>query len=152
MTGSSTPFPTHRFPSIEKLAEEVIKGFSLRNLSSAARLGTNVVTRPVESCYQDEFYRSVQELLGFSSRVVSEWTGDGMNRIDFRLEDPKWGIEILREGDRLGEHCKRFIGTGKYASWIPHDIVDWLIIDCRTSPPRQYGKSHPPPSADRLRG
>lgn len=89
-----------------------MRGFSHRNLASAARLGTSVAARPVEASYQDEFYRSLQQALGFSAKVTSEWTGDKDNRIDFRIEDPRWGIELLRDGNRLGEHCDRFVGMG----------------------------------------
>lgn len=63
-------------------------------------------------------------------------------RIDFLLPDVKWGIEILREGDRLGEHCQRFEGSGSYTPWIRSGLMtDWLIIDCRTTAPKPYGMS-----------
>lgn len=84
----------------------------------------------------------LQTVLGFSSKVISEWSGGGDCRIDFMVKDPGWGIELLREGDRLGEHCQRFVGNGKYTPWIRDgSIRDWLIIDCRTSQPRPYRES-----------
>lgn len=43
----------------------------------------------------------MEETLEFSPMVVSEYSMDRDNRIDFQIEDPKWGIEILREGERL---------------------------------------------------
>ena len=51
----------------------------------------------MEASYQDEFYRSLQQVLGFSAKVTSEWTGDKDNRIDFRIDEPRWGIELLRD-------------------------------------------------------
>ena len=44
------------------------------------------------------------KVLGFSAKVSSEWSSDGIGWIDFRLPDVKWGIELLCEGDHLGEH------------------------------------------------
>lgn len=43
-------------------------------------------------------------LFRFSSRVSTEWSGGGNGRIDFWIPDAKWGIELLRDGDRLDEH------------------------------------------------
>lgn len=84
----------------------------------------------------------LQTVLGFASKVISKWPGD--DRIDFMIKDPGWGIQLLREGDRLGEHCQRFVGNGKYYTpWIRDgSIRDWLIIDCRTSQPRPYSESN----------
>lgn len=76
-----------QFPTITKLAEAVLREFSPRNLSEEIRLGTGAVVRPVESRYQDEFYRALYELLGFSSHIHSEWSGDGNGRIDFRITE-----------------------------------------------------------------
>lgn len=121
-----------------------MRGFSIRNLTSAARLGTGATVRPVEAAYQDEFYRSLHQVLGFSAKVVSEWTGDRDNRIDFMIEGPRWGIELLRDGNRLSEHCDRFVGNGRYTPWIEDgSLRDWLIIDCRTSFPHEYSRSTP---------
>lgn len=142
LTGSTQPFPFHKFPTIEALAATVLKKFSPRSLSSAAHWGTGGEKIPVEACYQNEFYRVLQTVFGFSSKVISEWSGGGDCRIDFMVKDPGWGIELLREGERLGEHCQRFVGNGKYTPWIRDgSIRDWLIIDCRTSQPRPYSES-----------
>jgi hypothetical protein len=143
LTDSQVPFPLNKFPTIEVLAEAVLRKFSLRSISSATQqLGTGAVVRPVEAVYQDEFYRALHQVLGFSTRVSSEWSGGGgRGRIDFRLTDVGWGIELLREGDRLSEHCQRFEENGRYVPWIKNGwITDWLIIDCGISQPRPYGK------------
>ena len=104
-------------------------------------MGTGAVVRPVESRYQDEFYRALYEVLGFSSHVHSEWSGDGNGRIDFRITEVEWGFEILRDGDRLHSHCARFTNNGMYAGWIRKGwLRDWLIIDCRSSAPQAYSE------------
>lgn len=147
LTGTAQSFPFHKFPNVETLAATVLKRFSQRALalSSAARLGTGGKIIPAEACYQNEFYRVLQTVLGFSSKVVSEWSGGGDSRIDFMIEDPGWGIELLREGDRLEEHCQRFVANGKYTPWIRNgSIRDWIIIDCRKSQPRPYSESTSP--------
>lgn len=142
LTGNFQPFPFHKFPTIAALTTAVLKKFSQRALLSAARLGTGGKVIPTESCFQNEFYRILQTILGFSSKVISEWSDDGGSRIDFMLEEPGWGIELLREGDRLGEHCQRFVGNGRYTPLIHNgSIRDWLIIDCRKSQPRAYCES-----------
>jgi hypothetical protein len=73
--------------------------------------------------------------------VKSEWSPCGSGRIDFCFGAMKWGIELLREGDRLNEHCGRFMTGGVYSSWIQDKLLlDWIIIDCRTTEPRPYSK------------
>ena len=139
---STVPFPFHTVPNIQILVDLALRTFSRRALSfNSVTLGTGARMRPVEALYQDEFYRALHKVLGFSARVSSEWAGDNSGRIDFRIADANWGLEVLREGDRLGEHCQRFVGDGSYARWIREGwLSDWLIVDCRTSQPRPYCK------------
>jgi hypothetical protein len=39
------------------------------------------------------------------SGISSEWSGTWNGRIDFRVVGPAWGIELIRNGDKLKEHC-----------------------------------------------
>ena len=87
LTGTHHSFPSDRYPTIESLVEATLRKFSLRNLSSAAQLGTAALMRPVEAAYQDEMYRALHVVLVFSSKVSGEWSEDGKGRIDFRLAD-----------------------------------------------------------------
>lgn len=76
--------------------------------------------------------------------MTSEWTGDKDNHIDFRIDDPRWGIETLRNGNRFSEHCDRFTANGRYTPWIQYgSLQDWLVIDCRTPFPRKYNRFIP---------
>jgi hypothetical protein len=97
-----------------------------------------------DSVYQDEFYRALHQVLGFMTRVSSEWSGGGRGIIDFRITDVGWGIELVREGDMLSEHWQRFMDNGRYAPWITSGwMTDWLIIDFRTSqPPHMVNFQH----------
>ncbi|KAJ5908689.1 hypothetical protein N7495_001371 [Penicillium taxi] len=135
-------FPCERFPDIASLAEATIRSFSRRNLqatSQSSRTGPGAIKRPLEATYQDEFYRAIHHVLGYSADITSEWSPDGLGRIDFRLGSMRWGFELLREGDRLTEHCQRFVVNGSYSKWITNDLLrDWLIIDFRTSRPKPY--------------
>jgi hypothetical protein len=113
----------------QQLAEATLQNFSCRHLSSTTSLGMGAILRPVEAAYQDEFYCTLCLVLGFSGKVSSKWSGDNSGRINFWLPEVKWGIEILREGDRLGEYCKQFVDNGSYTSWIQNGwITDWLIV------------------------
>ena len=47
----------------------------------------------------------------------------------------KWGIELLRDGDRLAAHNDRFT-QGEYAKWIQEENMhDHIMIDVRSNVP-----------------
>jgi len=50
--------------------------------------------------------------------LSSEWSKDCEGRIDFRIVGTGWGVELLRDGDRLAEHCRRFEPDGQYKNAI----------------------------------
>ncbi|KAJ5567321.1 hypothetical protein N7535_006627 [Penicillium sp. DV-2018c] len=139
------------YPTIEDLARAILERFSPRNLSTriidgTQTLGPGAAVRTPEAVYQDEFYRASAEVLGYAMDVKSEWSPRGSGRIDFCFGAMKWGIELLREGDRLNEHCGRFMPGGVYSSWIQDNLLlDWIIIDCRTTEPRPYSGDDPSP-------
>jgi hypothetical protein len=127
------PFPLNEFPSLPDLCKEVFKNFSKRSLllNSAGRA-------TVEAQYQDEFYRVFKTLLGNSVGISSEWARGRGGRIDFRILDPKWGVEFLVDGTMttLNEHYGRFMPDGRYHWWVLGGLMsDWLVIDCRCSRP-----------------
>ena len=138
------PFPLDTFPNIRELSEAALRGLSARNLRAASRVGPGVFVRPIEANYQNDFYRSLHAILGYSMDVSSEWSpdGDDHGRIDFRLHAVKWGFELLRDGNRLREHCERSTDGGRYSDWVDDGLLeDWLIIDCRfDSMPHTYSK------------
>jgi hypothetical protein len=139
------PFPMDRFPNLHELCIAVLKRFSKKSLllGCADRRAPKAVAQPVEALFQDEFYHAFKSLLGNGVGISSEWQRGVGGRIDFRILDPKWGVEFLSEGTAktLEEHYKRFEPDGQYHWWISNDwIRDWVVIDCRSSPPRAYGK------------
>lgn len=141
----SRPFPIDRFPTIHDLCRETLKNFSKSSLKMGAvgRVGPSSKLTNPEAQFQDEFYRAFVDLVGPGVGISSEWSREGKGRIDFRLTERKWGIELLRDGDRLAEHCLRFLPTGSYGPWIQKGLLeDWIIIDCRHSEPKKIGRPY----------
>ncbi|KAJ7287322.1 hypothetical protein C8J57DRAFT_1048858, partial [Mycena rebaudengoi] len=92
-----------------------------------------------------EFYRS---LLDFGQVYVSPEFSSARNdlsgRIKFYIQSKKWGIELVRDGDRLGEHSDRFDRiNGAYDRWMNGrfpDMEDFIILDFRQ---KEVRKAHP---------
>ena len=104
-------------------------------------MATSARVMAIEAQFQDEWYRAFYSILGHEVAMSSEWSRCGDGRIDFRIVGPSWGIELLRDGDRLAEHCNRFREKGTYYPWISNGLIkDWLILDCRHSHPQKYGR------------
>jgi len=142
-TDSPRSFPITEFPSLPVFCLEILKKFSRSRLkvSARGRLGAGSQRRPVESQYQKEFHCGFDSLLGSGHGISSEWSGGGSGHIDFRITEPKWGIELLRDGDRLTEHCQRFENSGRYWNWVLNGwIRDWIILDCRHTMPKPFSK------------
>ena len=134
-------FPFDQYLDVKSLCVGVVKSFSRSDLhnSNALRYDSGGVTTTPEAQFKEEFYAAAKRLLGDRIVLSSEWTGDGEGRIDFRIVNTKWGVELLRNGDRLAEHCRRFEPGGLYYGAIGGgDIVDWLVIDCTHLKPRRF--------------
>jgi len=137
------PFPLNKFPTLAELCKTTLRRFSKKNLqqSSNGRQPTIPRPRPPEAQYQDEFYHALTSLLGNGVGISSEWSRDNGGRVDFRISGPKWGVEILRDGDWLKDYCNRFLPGGKYYPWIKSGAIsDWIILDCRCSRPKTCSK------------
>lgn len=98
------PFPIQKYPTIRELCLKVLQRFSKEipcNTRDGQRLGPSGQVRPPEAVFQDEFYRCFWNEVGSGVGICSEWTGIRQGRIDFQIIDPGWGVELLRDGDRL---------------------------------------------------
>lgn len=83
---------------------------------------------------QDEFYSASSKHANGSVSFPEFGTKNG--RIDFFIRSKKWGVELLRDGNRLGQHARRFT-EGEYGKWIEKGwMSDYIIIDFRTRPPK----------------
>lgn len=56
-------------------------------------------------------------------------------QVDFYILFKKWGVELLRDGNRLEEHSGRFSQPGLYGTTLTVD--DYIILDCRNTQPRR---------------
>ncbi|OJD14254.1 hypothetical protein AJ78_05383 [Emergomyces pasteurianus Ep9510] len=139
LSDNSKSFPIEQYPTIESLCSRVLHKFSKGQLQEACkgRILVSGAKQNPEAQFQHEFYRAFKSLVHPNVGISSEWSGCAGGRVDFVIVGPKWGIELLRDGDRLAEHLDRFSDTGKYSTWIKAgQLMDWLILDCRHSLPK----------------
>jgi hypothetical protein len=120
--------------SLLELVINVIRLFSPSHPSAERRLGPGCIQRLPEAQYQDELYRCCHAFSEGSLLALPEF-GTAKGRVDFYVSAKQWGIELLREGDRLASHWGRFSRGGSYAESLP--LTDYIIVDCRTSHPQQ---------------
>lgn len=121
---------------LSDFAFKVIQRFSRIQLSSPRQVGASNVQRPPEAQFQDEFYRCCSLFFGNCLSSYPEF-GNSDGKVDFFIPSKNWGVELLRDGNRLENHSSRFIGTGAYAQM---KFTDYIILDFRQTQPR---KAHP---------
>ncbi|POG57833.1 hypothetical protein GLOIN_2v1791224 [Rhizophagus irregularis DAOM 181602=DAOM 197198] len=91
--------------------------------------------RLLERVWQMEFYRASMQVLSNDTCVsVDAGSCFGSNGyIDFYVNNKnKWAIELLRDGNKLEEHQKRFEKGGIYIPILKH-ANKWAVIDIRSS-------------------
>ena len=133
-------FSNDRFPQIEGLCFEAISKFSSMSLRSYGQyFGAGAVVQPVETQYQNEFYRACYIILNYNDHLTSEWSASPTaGRADFLIRSVGWTIECVRDGDRLEEHIARFKEGGKYHGAITsRQTKQYILLDFRTSMPKQ---------------
>ncbi|KAJ7476000.1 hypothetical protein FB451DRAFT_1397371 [Mycena latifolia] len=140
-------------PTLFSLITEVIQRFNADHLSTPKRVGGLQRDRPLDATYQHEFYRCLYQvrpraLVSAEYSTRAAYTPAG--RIDFLLHRQEivdkhrsWGIELLRDGDRIREHAYRFDPNGAYHSMVSDAMTEFKIIDFRTSVPTKVQPSIP---------
>ena len=121
-----------------ELAIHAIKQFRPRQLSDAPRsLVGN--TLPLEDQYQKEFYRCLFTILDGHVVTSPEFVvkaGTKGGTIDFLVARKKWGLELLRDRDRLVGHMKRFEPGGQYFSMIQSGRMElYIVLDFTVTQP-----------------
>jgi hypothetical protein len=100
-------------------------------------LGGN--TSPIEDQYQREFYRCLFPILDGHVIMSPESmikTGTKGGTIDFLIAQKKWGLELLRDRDRLVEHMERFEPGGQYFSMIQSgNMEQYIVLDFTVAQP-----------------
>jgi len=140
----SDNMPIHK--SIFELCSAVISKFKPSQMHiPLRRVGALSNDSLPEAQYQDEFYRSLFTATAGNVRISPEFAsarGAHMTgRIDFFIPKTRWGIEIIRDGNRLEEHSSRFENSGAYGAWLlSGDMTDYILLDCRTKVPQ---RAHP---------
>jgi len=124
--------------SILEFAVQVITSFSPRLLSTEGRIGPGCIQRPPEAQYQDEFYRCSHAYSNGSLVTFPEF-GLTNGRVEFYIPFKQWGVELLREGNRLEQHSSWFSPFGSYGTTI--QLSDYIMLDFRNTWP-----THPHPS------
>jgi hypothetical protein len=121
-----------------KLAVDAIMHFRPRELSDPSRsLVGN--TSPLKDQYQKEFYRGLFAILDGHFVTSPELTvkaepEGGM--VDFLVTQKKWGLELLRDRDRLVEHMERFQPGGQYFSMVESgDMEQYVVLDFTVTQP-----------------
>jgi hypothetical protein len=124
-----------------EFAFAVIRKFLPQNLVEPRHLKSTIQTIP-EAHFQDEFYRAC---CSHTKNCVVSFPefGTKNGRIDFFIPSKKWGVGLLRNGNRLHPHAERFT-DGEYGKWM-HDgtMEDYIILDFRPDIPRKDHKDKP---------
>ena len=98
-------------------------------------LSRGIDDKILERQWQMEFYRCVLFVLPPSFSVSPDVgaTFGSAGFLDFYINGKlNWAIELLREGNKIGEHLERFDQGGMYHSKIPyqeHRILDFRSVD-----------------------
>jgi len=136
LSGQNPPIPIEA-PSLLEFVIQIIKRFSPLNLSCPRLVGPYYFQTLPEAQYQNEFYRCCYDLTAGSLTTLPEFgTGDG--RVDFYIPSKKWGVELLRDGQLLEQHSRRFAPTGQYGRTL--DIDEYIVLDFRT---KRVVQTHP---------
>ena len=111
----------------------VVSCFSPTRLAPKRRLASGGIQQIPETHYQDEFYINCHSCSKGSILTFPE-CGTMKGRIDFYIPAKAWGVELLREGDRLAQHSGRFSSNGTYKKDFL--LSDYVILDCRQTCPQ----------------
>ena len=118
-------------PRDSRITESNLLEFALAVIKRFSRQSLEKREIGPKAQFQDEFYSASSKYANGSVSFPEFGT-----RIDFFIWLKKWGVELLRDGNRLGQHARRFTG-GEYGKWIEKGwMSDYIIIDFRTRHPR----------------
>ncbi|RAH87262.1 hypothetical protein BO86DRAFT_423776 [Aspergillus japonicus CBS 114.51] len=126
-----------------EMAIDAIRKFDPCQLSGRLRT-LNGDSVPIEDQYQKEFYRCLFPLLlEYQIKMAPEYlikTGVRSGRIDFLIEQKKWGLELLRNSDRIRQYMQRFEEDGQYFTMIKKRLIeDYVVLNStRNAPQKGY--------------
>ncbi|KAL4936667.1 hypothetical protein BDV06DRAFT_216484 [Aspergillus oleicola] len=125
-----------------QLAIDTITHFQQCRLSNAPRsMAVAGNSSPLKDQYQKEFYRCLFPILDGHFIMSPEFivkTGPKGGTIDFLIAGKKWGLELLRERDRLVEHMNRFERGGQYYSMMQSgEMEQYIVLDFTNTAPKK---------------
>ncbi|RAH75635.1 uncharacterized protein BO66DRAFT_445672 [Aspergillus aculeatinus CBS 121060] len=128
-----------------EMAIDAIRKFDPCQLSSRLRTleGDPI---PIEDQYQKEFYRCLFPLLlEYQIKMAPEYlikSGVRSGRIDFLIEQKRWGLELLRNSNRVRQHMQRFKKDGQYFTMLNRKLIqDYVVLNfTRKMPQKSYAE------------
>lgn len=122
------------FHTLRDLCIAALEKFSPTSLVSHGRKIGNApgASRP-EAQYAYELYRCIYKVTGGKCIVHGEYSYTTKGRIDFFIKKRAWGIEVIKDGDRVDGHIARFEDKGMYGSW--NIVKEYILLDFRTKLP-----------------
>ncbi|KAF0413854.1 crinkler family protein [Gigaspora margarita] len=130
----TTDFDEFLIRSIERMRPSKLSNSLGRGWSEnckTVQTGAKSDSRLFERSWQMEWYHSATSVVPMNTSISADVgpVFGSAGFLDFYVNgEICWGIELIREGDRLKEHAERFEKYGEYAE-IP--LKKWAIIDFR---------------------
>jgi len=124
--------------SLDQLIIQATSKLSARRLRVSCQKNANgEMQTPKGVVYQQLFHEAISALLPTSYRIIPELGTEALIRgevktgeLDFYIRNgSKWGLELLRDGDKIGGHLGRI--PGKYRNVVADE---WLVVDCCIHP------------------
>ena len=132
------------FPSRAEVAPESLDALvvaAVRRMSAKRLRDTLENGFPKEATFQHLFNETMSTLLPLTNYIIPELTTFAFDsngelvsgELDFCINgDLQWCLEILRLGDKVGQHLARFdYEEGKYREV---QMREYLVVDCRGPP------------------
>ena len=126
--------PPTQFPNVKELVMASIKKFAVTQLRDPQR-SNDFKVHIHEDQYQKEMYRV---LFNFGILISPEYIIKPLNekrlgegRLDFKLGESNWAIELVRQDNDLQGHIDRFLPKGQYYREVVSGdgIKDWVVVN-----------------------
>ena len=127
--------PPVEFDSVELLVIASLKRFNSLQLREPRRSNRHTAGEPffpLEDQFQKEIYRII---FGFNILLSPEYRihrrgSTKYGRVDFKVGELNWAIEMVRQGDDLEGHLRRFLTGGSYYPEVRAGLItEWCILN-----------------------
>lgn len=137
---TSVPSPELRSMDLDTFWRKVVFAFSSSVLHERHSMVPTPFKTFAEAQFQNESYRASYAVTRGYMTLSPEYSTPRellkQGRIDFFIKDKKWGIEILRDGDKMNPHIARFLQEGAYHPWVATGAIEeYVLLDFRMTKP-----------------